>query len=119
MLPDYVGELVQALQATKAWIIIGGVANSATMVTAVPAPTDNVDEGQSEAPGSGGAPQDELPTLCQLVPKVLQSDQVEHTLDKGAWATMPATCQGWKIFITVSDGSLSSTPHLSSAFRAS
>ena len=119
MLPNYIGELAQALHVMKAWIVTGGVAASATMVTNMPAPTDNADEGESEAPGSEGAPQDELPTLCWLVPKVLQSDQVEHTLDKGTWATMPATCQGWKIFVAVSNGYLSSTPNLSSAFRAS
>ena len=119
VLPDYVTELAQALQVMKAWIATGGVSNSETMVTDVPAPTNNMDEGKYKAPGSEGVPQDELPTPHQLVPKVLQLDQVEHTLDKGAWETMPATCQGWKIFVTVSDRYLYSSPHSSSVFRAS
>jgi len=88
------------------------------VVTNAIAPPDNMDEGKSKAPGSEGA-QEELPTPHQLMPKVLQLDQVEHTLDKGAWATMPATHQGWKIFVAVNDRYLSSSPHSSSAFRAS
>ena len=82
-------------------------------------PPNNVSEGESEAPGSEDAPQEELQTLHQLVPKVLQSDQVEHTLNKGSWAAMPATCQGWNIFVAVSDSYFSSSPHLSSVSRAS
>ena len=72
VLPNYISKLAQALQATKAWIMTGGVANSATMVTTVPAPTDNVDEGKSEAPGLYGVPQVKLLTPCWLVLKVLQ-----------------------------------------------
>ena len=118
-LPDYIGKLAQALWATKAWVATGGVDDSATVVTNMIAPPDNVDEGKSEAPGSEGAPQEEPLTPHQLVPKVLQLDQVEHTLDKGAWTTAPASHQGWKIFVAVSDRYLSSSPHSSSAFRAS
>ena len=118
-LPNYIGELAQALQATKAWIAMGGVPDSATVVTNMITPHNNADEGKSKAPGSEGAPQEELLTLHWLVPKVLQLDQVEHTLDKGAWATTPATHQGWKIFVVVSDSYLSSSPHSSSTFRAS
>ena len=80
------------------------------MVTNAIAPPDNMDKGKSKAPGSEGA-QEELPTPHQLMPKVLQLDQVEHTLDKGAWATMPAMCQGWKIFFGVSDSYFSPSPH--------
>ena len=118
MLRNYVGELVQALQVTKAWIATSGVSTSATVVTDVPTPPNNASDGESEVPGSEDTPQEELPTPCQLLPKMLQSDQVEHTLDKGAWAAMPATCQGWKIFVVVSDGCSPSSPHLSSASRA-
>jgi len=99
--------------------VTGGVADSATMVPNAIAPPNNMDASEYEAPGSEGAPQEELLTLHWLVPKVLQSDQVDHSLDKGAWASMPATCQGWKIFVAVSDSYLSSSPHLSSVFRAS
>ena len=38
VLPDYIGELAQALQVMKAWIATSGVAASATMVTDVPTP---------------------------------------------------------------------------------
>ena len=40
-------------------------------------------DGESEVPGLDEALNEELLTLCQLVSRVLQSDQVEHTLDKG------------------------------------
>ena len=81
------------------------------MVTNMATHPSNASVGKSEAPGSDDAPQEELPTLHWLVPKVLQSDQVEHTLDKGSWAAMPATHQGRNIFIVVSDLSFSSSPH--------
>ena len=71
----------------------GGVADSATTVPNAIAPPNNMDASEYEAPGSEGAPQEELLTACWLVPKVLQSDQVEHTLEKRAWATTPATSQ--------------------------
>ena len=118
VLPNYIGELAQALQVTMAWIATGGVATSTTMATNVPTPLDNASDGESEVPGSEDTPQETLPTLHWLLPKVLQLDQVEHTLDKGAWAAMPATHQGWKIFIMVSHSCFSSSPHLSSVSRA-
>jgi len=83
------------------------------------APPDNASEGEYEAPGSEDVFQEEPMTLHWLVPKVLQSDQVEHILDKGAWASMPTTHQEWKIFLMVSDSYFSSSPHLSSVSRAS
>ena len=112
VLRDYVGELAQALQVTKAWIVTSGVAASTTVVTDVPAHANNASDSESEVPGSEDTPQEELPTPCQLLPKMLQSDQVEHTIDKGVWAAMPATCQGWKIFIVVSDRSFFFVPSL-------
>ena len=36
-------------------------------------------DGKSEVPGSDKEPEKELPTLCWLVSKVWQSDQVDHT----------------------------------------
>ena len=98
VLPDYVGELTQALQATKTWIATRG-----TVATDMPAPANNASDSESEVPVMEDVPQEELPTPHRLLHKVLQSDQVEHTLDKGVWATMPATCQSWKIFVEVSD----------------
>ena len=41
--------------------------------------------------------------MCWLVSKVWQWDQVEHTLNRGVWAAMPAMCQGWEIYVAVSD----------------
>ena len=97
VLPDYVGELAQHLQTMKAWIATRG-----TMAGDPPAPVKNASDSESEVPGSEDAPPEELPSPCQLLPKVLQSDQVEHVLDKGAWAATLAIHQGWKIFIDVS-----------------
>ena len=97
----------------------GEVATSATVGTNMPAPTTNASDGESEVPGSEDSPQEELLTPHPLFPKVLQSDQVEHALDKGVWATTPATHQGWKIFVTVSDGHPTSSPHLYFVSRAS
>jgi len=118
VLRNYVGELVQALQVTKAWIMTGGISALATMVTDMPTPPANASDGKSEVPGLEDVPQEEFLSLHWLLPKVLQLDQVEHTLDKGAWAAMPATHQGWKIFIMVSHSCFSSSPHLSSVSRA-
>ena len=60
----------------------------------LPVPSD----GESEV----GASDEELPTPKRLLSKVWQSDEVEHVLDKGAWATTLATHVGWKIFVDVS-----------------
>ena len=38
----------------------------------------------------------------QLLSKVKWADNIEHVLDKGAWATMPMMRRGWEIFIGVS-----------------
>jgi len=97
VLPNYVGELAQHLQTMKAWIATRG-----TVVGDPPAPVKNASNGKSEVPGSEDAPPEDLPSPHQLLPKVLQSNQVEHVLNKGAWATTPAIHQGWKIFINVS-----------------
>ena len=110
MLPNYVSELGKPLQATNACITTGGTAASATIATNVPAPPNHTSDSKSEAPGMEDTPQEELLTPHWLVPKVLQSDQVCHTLDKGAWAATPAMCQRWKIFIGVSDSYFSPSP---------
>ena len=107
MLPDYVKELAEALRATKAWIVTGRPATPMTVVTDMRAPPAQASDGESEAHGSVGSPDEELPTPRRLFPKVLQSDQVEHTLDKGAWTSTPATRQGWRIFVAVSGCHLS------------
>ena len=97
-----------ALLPTKAGVVTGGIADS-TMVDPIVTTSPNdirpppESEGESEVHGSDGEPDKKLPTPCQLVSKVQQSDQVERTLSKGAWAVMPALCQGWKLYITVID----------------
>jgi len=55
-------------------------------------------DGESEVGGSDA----DLPMPKRLLPKVWQAYDIEHMLDKGAWATMPATRQGGEIFIDVS-----------------
>ena len=48
VLPDYIRELVQALQVTKAWIATSGVSTSATVVTDVPDPSNNASDCESK-----------------------------------------------------------------------
>ena len=60
----------------------------------LPVPSD----GESEV----GASDEELLTPKRLLSKVRLSDKVEHVLDKGAWATTPATHVRWKIFVDMS-----------------
>ena len=97
VLPNYVGKLAQALQDMKAWITTSEVAASATVVT-VPTSPNHASDGESEV----GVSNKELPTPRKVLPKVRQTDEVEHVLDKGLWAAMPATHWGWQIFIKVS-----------------
>jgi len=73
--------------------------NSATMTVLSPLPRPPaVSDGKSEVRASDV----ELPSPQQVVPKVRLSDDVEHILDKGAWASTPAVHQGWKIYVKVS-----------------
>ena len=51
----------------------------------------------SDSESEVGVSNGELP-----VSKVRQSDEVEHTLDKGLWSGTGATWQGWKVFVKVS-----------------
>ena len=73
---------MQALQDTEAWIASSGVVEKAVVVTPLTLP-------QPTAPSDGkskvGAPDTELPSPFQVIPKVCQADDVEHTLDKGLW----------------------------------
>ena len=61
---------------------------------------------QPAAPSNGeyevGASDTELPFPRQIVPKVHQAIDVEHTLDKGLWVGTGAKQQGRKIYIGVS-----------------
>src|SRR5882724_9685724 len=94
---------MQSLEETQAWIASGGVAAPVVMAPlwnlpptdpTLPAPSD----GESEV----GALDEELLTPKRLLSKVRRSDRVEHVLDKGVWATTPAMCIRWKIFVDVS-----------------
>ena len=102
-LPDYVGKFAQSLEETQAWIVSGGVA--APVVVAplrnLP-PTDPTLLVPSDSESEVGASDEELPTPKHLLSKVQWSDEVEHVLDKGAWATTPAMHVGWNIFVYVS-----------------
>ena len=66
-----------------AWIASGGVIEQVVLVPplALPQPLAPSD-GKSEA----GASDTKLPSPRQIVPKVHQADDIEHTLDKGLWA---------------------------------
>src|SRR5882724_9314324 len=86
----YIGEFTQALHATQAWIVTSWITDSVNVVTIMTTPPTHTQppsksEGEYEAPGLDNAPQEDFLTPCQLVSNVLHSDQVEHTLDKGAW----------------------------------
>ena len=82
----------------KAWISKGGPALLATVGAANEVPLAHPSDGESKV-----IPSDEaLPSPWQVVPKVVWSDEVEHTLNKGALVVTPAKCHGWEIFITVS-----------------
>ena len=82
-----------------AWITSGGVVEQVVVVDPLtlpqpPAPSD----GESEV----GAPDAKLPSPRQIVPKVYQADDVEHTLDKGLWEGTGAMQHGWQVFVNVS-----------------
>ena len=98
VLPDYIGELAQALQDMKAWIATGGIAALVSMATGAPTPPDHASDGESKV----GVSDVELPTPQKLLSKVQRADEVEHVLDKGLWAAMPAKHWGWQIFVDVS-----------------
>jgi len=55
----------------------------------------------SDSKSEVGVSNTELPSPHQIVSKVCQVDDVEHTLNKGLWVGTGATRQGWKIFIKV------------------
>ena len=98
-LPDYVSDLAQALQDMGAWIASGGVVKQ---VVVVPPPTLPQPAAPSDGESKVGASDAELPSPLQIIPKVRQADDVEHTLDKGLWVGTGAKRQGWRIYIGVS-----------------
>ena len=91
------------LEETQAWIASGGVAAPVVVVPLrnLP-PTDPTLPVPSDGESEVGASDEELLTPKRLLSKVRWSDEVEHVLDKGAWAMTPATRVGWKIFVDVS-----------------
>jgi len=73
---------MQALQDMGAWITSGGIVEQ---VVVVPPPTLPPLVAPSDGESKVGASDAELPSPCQIDPKVHQADDVEHTLDKGLW----------------------------------
>jgi len=70
----------QALQDMKAWIISGGVSNQVAVATLPAAPQPMApSDGKSELMVSNA----ELLSPHQVIPKVHQADNVEHTLNNG------------------------------------
>jgi len=98
-LPDYVGDLSWALRDTRAWVASGGIVEQ---VVVAPPPTLPPPVAPSDSESEVGPSDAELPSPRQLVPKVRQADDVEHTLDKGLWVGTGAKRRGWKIFVGVS-----------------
>jgi len=82
-----------------AWIASGGLIKQ---VVVVPPPTIPQPSAPSNGESEVGASDAELPSPHQLIPKVRQVDDMEHTLDKGLWVGTGVTCHGWKIFVHVS-----------------
>ena len=82
----------------KTWITQGRLTLLATVEIADEGPLAHPSDGESKVVLSNEA----LPSPWQVVPKVVQSDKVEHTLNKGAWAMTPTKHCGWQIFIEVS-----------------
>ena len=115
VLPNYVSELVQALEDTKAWIATSGVATLTVMVPNGPVPSDPASAGESKV----GVSDEELPTPHKVLSKVQQADDVEHVLDKGVWAATPTKCWGWQIFVQVSTLCLLPSFQLNSPNRVS
>src|SRR5882724_8475742 len=56
----------------------------------------------SDGESKVGVSDAELPSPHQIIPKVHQADDVEHTLDKGLWVGTGAMRQGWRIYVGVS-----------------
>jgi len=73
---------VQALQDTKVWIASSGVVEQVVVapLPTLPQPTAPSD-GESKIVVSDA----ELPSPLQVIPKVCQADDIEHTLNKGLW----------------------------------
>ena len=82
-LPNYVGDLSWALQDMGAWIAAGRIIEQ---VVVAPPLTLSQPSAPSDGESEVGVSDEELPSPQQLVPKVQQSDAVEHSLDKGLWA---------------------------------
>ena len=94
---------MRSLEETQVWNVSGGVAAPVVMVPLqnLP-PTDLTLPAPSNGESEVGASKEELPTPKHLLSKVWLSDEVEHMLDKGAWAMTLAMCIRWKIFVDVS-----------------
>ena len=98
-LPNYIGDLLQALENTKAWITSGGVVEQVAVATLLNLPQPMApSDGESEVRASNT----KLPSPHQVITKVQQVDDMEHTLNKGLWVGTRAIQWGWKIFVNLS-----------------
>src|SRR5882724_6878825 len=82
-----------------AWIASGRVVEQEVVMSPLTLPLPSApSDGKSEV----GVSDTELPSPRQIILKVHQADDVEHTLDKGLWVGTGATQCGWKIFVDMS-----------------
>jgi len=81
-----------------AWIASGGLIKQ---VVVVPPPTIPQPSAPSNGESEVGASDAELPSPHQLIPKVRQVDDMEHTLDKGLWVGTGVMQCRWKIFVNM------------------
>ena len=80
------------------WIASGGVVEQEVVA---PPPTLPRPLAPSDGESEVGVSNTELPSPRQIVPKVCQADDIEHTLDKGLWVGTGAMRRGWKIFVNM------------------
>ena len=90
---------MQALLDMKVWITSGGVIEQVAVATLPTAPQPMAPSNSESKVGASDA---ELPSPRQVIPKVCQVDNMEHTLDKGLWVGTGATQWGWNVFVNVS-----------------
>ena len=82
-----------------AWIASGGIIK---LVVLAPPPTLPPLVAPSDGESEVGDSDAELPSPRQIVPKVCQADDMEHTLNKGLWVGTGAKRRGWRIYVGVS-----------------
>ena len=92
-----------------AWIASGGAVEQEVVT---PPPTLPRPLAPSDGESEVGVSDTELPSPRQIVPKVRQADDIEHSLDKGLWVGTGATRRGWRIFVNVHSSFLLRVGHV-------